>query len=69
MVTFHAGVARKKSGKRAIGYEGSRAICDESRPTSVVLPGKSHLSAIVAESIPPLYIETLEQFLNANDPK
>jgi pimeloyl-ACP methyl ester carboxylesterase len=37
--------------------------------TSVVLPGKSHLSAIVAGSIPPLYIETLVQFINSNDPK
>lgn len=36
---------------------------------SVVLPGKSHLSAIVAETIPPLYVETLVQFINANDPK
>jgi pimeloyl-ACP methyl ester carboxylesterase len=37
--------------------------------TSVVLPGKSHLSAIVAGSIPPLYIDTLVQFINSNDLK
>ncbi|MEX0675654.1 MAG: alpha/beta hydrolase [Pirellulales bacterium] len=37
--------------------------------TSVVLAGKSHLSAIVAGSIPPLYTDTLVEFINSNDPK
>ena len=37
--------------------------------TSVVLPGKSHLSAIAADTIPPLYIETLVEFINSHDPK
>jgi pimeloyl-ACP methyl ester carboxylesterase len=36
--------------------------------TSVVLPGKSHLSAIVAGSIPPLYTDTLVEFINSHDP-
>src|SRR5262245_46158022 len=35
---------------------------------SVVLPGKSHLSAIVAGSIPPLYTDSLVEFINSNDP-
>src|SRR5262249_51255299 len=35
--------------------------------TSVVLPGKSHLSAIAADTIPPLYIETLVEFINSHD--
>ena len=37
--------------------------------TSAALPGKSHLSAIVAGSIPPLYTDTLVEFINSNDPK
>ena len=37
--------------------------------TFVVLAGKSHLSAIVAGSIPPLYTDTLVQFINSNDPQ
>ncbi|MBI2824300.1 MAG: alpha/beta hydrolase [Planctomycetia bacterium] len=37
--------------------------------TSVVLPGKSHLSAIVTGSIPALYTDTLVQFIDSNDPK
>ena len=36
---------------------------------SVVLPGKSHLSAIASETIPPLYTDTLLEFINSNDPK
>ena len=36
---------------------------------SVVLPGKSHLSAIAAETIAPLYIESLAGFIDAHDPK
>jgi pimeloyl-ACP methyl ester carboxylesterase len=37
--------------------------------TSVVLPGKSHLSAISAETIPPLYVKTLVEFIDAHDRK
>ncbi|HEU4388947.1 MAG TPA: alpha/beta hydrolase [Blastocatellia bacterium] len=36
---------------------------------SVVLPGKSHLTAIMAEYIPDLYITSLVNFINENDPK
>jgi pimeloyl-ACP methyl ester carboxylesterase len=36
---------------------------------SVVLPGKSHLSAISAATIPPLYTDSLVEFINSNDPK
>jgi pimeloyl-ACP methyl ester carboxylesterase len=36
---------------------------------SVVLPGKSHLTAIMAGYIPELYIQSLVEFINANDPK
>jgi hypothetical protein len=36
---------------------------------SVILPGKSHLTAIMAGYIPELYIQTLVDFINANDPK
>jgi pimeloyl-ACP methyl ester carboxylesterase len=36
---------------------------------SVVLPGKSHLTAIMAGYIPPEYINTLVAFIDANDPK
>ncbi len=35
--------------------------------TAVVLPGKSHLTAIMADYIPQLYIDTLEKFINDND--
>jgi pimeloyl-ACP methyl ester carboxylesterase len=35
--------------------------------TSVVLPGKSHLTAIMAGYIPKEYIESLVKFINAND--
>jgi len=35
----------------------------------VVLPGKSHLTAIMAGYIPELYITSLETFLDANDPR
>lgn len=34
---------------------------------SVVLPGKSHLTAIMAGYIPPQYIESLVAFIDAND--
>jgi pimeloyl-ACP methyl ester carboxylesterase len=36
---------------------------------SVVLPGKSHLTAIAPGYIPKEYIESLVAFINANDPK
>lgn len=36
---------------------------------SVVLPGKSHMSAIAAGTIPPQYTESLVKFIDANDPK
>ncbi|HEY2840657.1 MAG TPA: alpha/beta hydrolase [Pirellulales bacterium] len=35
---------------------------------SVVLPGKSHLTAIMAGYIPQLYIDSLVEFIDANDP-
>jgi len=36
---------------------------------SVVLPGKSHLTAIMAGYIPDLYISSLVTFINEHDPK
>ncbi len=36
---------------------------------SVVLPGKSHLTAIMAGYIPDLYITSLVKFINDHDPK
>ncbi|MEX0675934.1 MAG: alpha/beta hydrolase [Pirellulales bacterium] len=35
--------------------------------TAVVLPGKSHLTAIMADYIPQLYIDSLVSFINEND--
>ncbi|HVV37226.1 MAG TPA: alpha/beta hydrolase [Acidimicrobiales bacterium] len=35
--------------------------------TSVVLPGKSHLTAIVAGSMPPEYLNATVRFVNSND--
>lgn len=37
--------------------------------TNVVLPGKSHLSAIVSGYMPRLYVDSLVAFINAHDPK
>jgi pimeloyl-ACP methyl ester carboxylesterase len=37
--------------------------------TSVVLPGKSHLTAIMAGYMPEGYVESLVEFINENDPK
>ena len=37
--------------------------------TNVVLPGKSHLTAIMAGYMPKEYLESLVKFTNANDPK
>src|SRR5262249_61479841 len=37
--------------------------------TNVVLPGKSHLTAIMAGYIPKEYLDSLVKFINANDPK
>lgn len=36
--------------------------------TNVVLPGKSHLTAIAAPHMPKEYLESLVGFINANDP-
>ena len=36
---------------------------------SVILPGKSHLTAIMAGYIPDLYITSLVEFINRHDPK
>ena len=36
--------------------------------TNVVLPGKSHLTAIMAGYMPKEYLESLVRFINANDP-
>lgn len=36
---------------------------------SVVLPGKSHLTAIMAGYMPPLYVESLVKFINEHDRK
>jgi hypothetical protein len=33
----------------------------------VILPGKSHLTAIMQGYIPQLYIDSIVQFINAND--
>lgn len=37
--------------------------------TNVVLPGKSHLTAIAAPFMPKEYLESVVRFINANDPK
>jgi pimeloyl-ACP methyl ester carboxylesterase len=37
--------------------------------TNVVLPGKSHLTAIMAGYMPQEYLDSLLKFINANDPK
>ena len=37
--------------------------------TNVVLPGKSHLSAIVNGYMPRLYVDSLVAFINSHDPK
>lgn len=37
--------------------------------TNVVLPGKSHLTAIAAPYMPPEYLESVVRFIDANDPK
>src|SRR5262245_22374378 len=37
--------------------------------TNVVLPGKSHLTAIMAGYMPKEYLESVVKFINANDPK
>jgi pimeloyl-ACP methyl ester carboxylesterase len=36
---------------------------------SVVLPGKSHLTAIMAGYMPKAYLDSTVEFINANDPK
>jgi pimeloyl-ACP methyl ester carboxylesterase len=37
--------------------------------TNVILPGKSHLTAIASGYLPPQYIDSLVKFINDNDPK
>jgi hypothetical protein len=37
--------------------------------TNVILPGKSHLSAIVNGYMPRLYVDSLVAFVNSHDPK
>jgi hypothetical protein len=37
--------------------------------TNIVLPGKSHLTAIMAGYMPKEYLDSLVKFINANDPK
>jgi pimeloyl-ACP methyl ester carboxylesterase len=37
--------------------------------TNVVLPGKSHLTAIMSGYMPKEYLDSLVKFINANDPK
>lgn len=37
--------------------------------TNVVLPGKSHLTTIMAGYMPKEYLESVVKFINANDPK
>lgn len=37
--------------------------------TNVVLPGKSHLTAIASPYMPPEYLESVVRFIDANDPK
>jgi len=37
--------------------------------TNVVLPGKSHLTAIMVGYMPKEYLESVVKFINANDPK
>ena len=37
--------------------------------TNVILPGKSHLTAIAAPYMPKEYLESVVKFINANDPK
>ena len=37
--------------------------------TNIVLPGKSHLTAIMSGYIPELYVTSLVNFINSNDPK
>ena len=37
--------------------------------TNVVLPGKSHLTAIMAGYMPKEYLDSMVKFINANDPK
>jgi hypothetical protein len=37
--------------------------------TNVILPGKSHLTAIAAPYMPKEYTESVVKFIDANDPK
>lgn len=48
-------------------YKTARMYRELSNFTNVVLAGKSHLTAIVAGTIPPLYTESLVGFINSHD--
>jgi pimeloyl-ACP methyl ester carboxylesterase len=48
-------------------YKTTRMARELFNFTNVVLPGKSHLTAISAPTIPPLYIESLVGFVNSHD--
>ena len=48
-------------------YKTTRMARELFNFTNVVLPGKSHLTAIVAGTMPPLYIESLAGFVNSHD--
>jgi hypothetical protein len=48
-------------------YKTTRMARELMTFTNVVLPGKSHLTAIVAGAIPPLYIDSLVGFINSHD--
>jgi pimeloyl-ACP methyl ester carboxylesterase len=49
-------------------YSSTHRLWRELRDfTNVVLPGKSHLTAIVAGSMPPEYVRALVRFIDSND--
>lgn len=51
---------------QALTHRMAREIKDFRR---VILPGKSHLTAIMQGYIPPLYVDSLVVFINEHDPK
>jgi len=48
-------------------YKTTRMARELFNFTNVVLPGKSHLTAIAFPTIPPLYIDSLAGFINSHD--
>jgi pimeloyl-ACP methyl ester carboxylesterase len=48
-------------------YKTTRMARELFNFTNVVLAGKSHLTAIVAGTMPPLYVESLVGFVNSHD--